>query len=66
MYFSTPSHENDLGDKLIPIEGDQMNFIDFSNNGLKANVDPHKEAVDFWTGLEQIARPLSENAQSGA
>lgn len=38
-----------------------MNYIDFSNNGLKANVNPHKGAIDFWTGLEQIARPLAEH-----
>lgn len=61
IFSSDPSHESDFGDELRPIEGDQMNYIEFSNDGLKARVNPHKESIDFWTNLEQKARQLSEN-----
>ena len=36
-----------------------MPYIDFSNDGLKARTNPHKETIDFWTNLEQKARQLS-------
>lgn len=42
-----------------------MNYIDFTNDGLKADVNPHKEQIDFWTAIEQEARQLSEDGSSG-
>lgn len=38
-----------------------MHYIELSNDGLKARLNPHKETIDFWTNLEQKARQLSEN-----
>lgn len=52
-----PSHENDLGDEFLPIENDKMNYIDFSNDGLKARVNPHK-SIKFWTEIERKAHEL--------
>lgn len=42
-----------------------MNYIDFSNDGLKADVNPHKEQIEFWTGIEQEASQRSEDDSSG-
>lgn len=37
-----------------------MYYIDLSNDGLKARVNPHKETIDFWTNLERKAIQISK------
>lgn len=62
--FSKPSYENDLGADFQPIHGDKMHYIEFTNDGLKASINPHKDTVEFWTKIERKAHKLSENAET--
>lgn len=61
FYYSEPSYENGFDAKFQPIEHNQMPYISIGNDGLTARMDPHKETLEFWTNLEQLARQLSEN-----
>lgn len=40
-----------------------MNYIDFSNDGLKARVDPHK-SFEFWTTIERKAHEFSQKIKN--
>lgn len=51
---------SDVGDGFQPIQNDQMRHIELSNDGLKADLNPHKEVIDFWTNLERLAHQLAE------
>lgn len=43
-----------------------MHYISLSNDGLKAQVNPHKETLDFWTNLEEKANQMYKNMQTKA
>lgn len=56
--FSEPSY--DLSVESLPIETNKMHYIELSNEGLKAHINPHKESIDFWTNIERKVLQLSE------
>lgn len=46
--------------ELPPMQSDRWNYIEFSNDGLKTGVNPHK-SIEFWRKIERKARELAKN-----
>lgn len=59
---SNPAHNGDPVDEFLPIKGDQVNFLDITNDGLKPGVDPNKKANEFWSGIELQIHQINENS----
>lgn len=57
--FSEPSYDDDSSVKFLPIEANQMHYIELSNDGLKARINPHKESIEFWTNIERKVHQFS-------
>lgn len=36
---------------LKPIQGDAVNYVDITNDGLLDGENPHNEAIQFWNEL---------------
>lgn len=56
MNFSTPNSNNE--NVFLPIEAgsENVNFLDFRNDGLKAGVNPNKNQNELFARAEQQAR----------
>lgn len=36
-----------------PVQGDLLSFMDVTNDGLKIDVNPDEEEIDFWQSIEK-------------
>lgn len=63
LFYSDPSHKNDVDAEFQPIQGDKMHFIELNNDGLKTGINPHKESIDFWSKLEEKALQFANNIE---
>lgn len=37
-----------------PVRSDQINFLDITNDGLRADVAPNTKTIDFWANIEKV------------
>lgn len=50
LYYRDPA-PNSEPTELKPIQGDVINYVDITNNGLFVDVNPHIESIQFWNEL---------------
>lgn len=53
--FAKIDSNTDLG--FQPIQNGQVNFMDFTNQGMISGKDPNGKAMAFWANLEQEMQP---------
>ena len=58
--FSEPTYKNDLIAGFHAIKGNEINYLDITNEGLKLDVNPGPKAMEFWSRLENQAQRLVE------
>lgn len=53
--FSEPTHNGEPTTGFLPIQNDQVNFLDVTNDGLKMGVNVNQRANEFWARIEEQA-----------
>lgn len=65
IFCSEPVHNGDPIPEFQPIQDDQVHFLDVTNEGPKAGVNPNQEANELWTRIEKIfQKPDTDAAKS--
>lgn len=64
VYCSNPMHNGDPTDGFLPIQQDQVYFLDINNNGLKLGVNPNQKSVEFWSLVEKQIHQINQNMQN--
>lgn len=57
-FCSEPTYNDDLIVGHHPVQNNQINFLDITNDGLTLGVNPRQSAMEFWTRLEKQAQRL--------
>lgn len=51
--YNEPTHMNEPVEQFLPVQGEQVHFIDLTNDGLKQGINPNKDRNEFWAEIEQ-------------
>lgn len=51
IFHREPSHNGRPINGFSPVQGNQLNFLDMSNDGLTLGTDLNKEAIEFWNHI---------------
>lgn len=59
LFFSSePTYKDDLITGFTSIQGNDILFLDVTNDGLRLDKNPEKDAVEWWANLEQQAKEM--------
>lgn len=51
--FSEPTHKNKPIKSFPPVQKNDINFLHIGNAKLKLDLQPRKEAIDFWNKIQK-------------
>lgn len=52
-FYREPTRDGIPVSGFLPIQGDKINFLDITNDGLKPGVNPNPEAYELWANIER-------------
>lgn len=61
-FHSEPVHNGDPISEFLPVQSDEVHFVDVTKDGLKSGVNPNQEANDLWARIEQAYQEANEDA----
>lgn len=53
--FSEPLNQNDTAREFQPVHNEKVHYLHISNDGLKTDGQPRREAIQLWRKIEQKA-----------
>ncbi|XP_055312466.1 acetylcholinesterase-like [Sitodiplosis mosellana] len=57
--WGNPTHNDDPIAGFLPIQGDTINYINISNDGLKLGVSPNAKTNEFWANIDRLVKQSS-------
>lgn len=55
---SEPTYKDELVAGYHAIDGNDIEFLDITNDGLRVDKNPRKTAMEFWASLEMQAKDM--------
>lgn len=53
LFFSEPTHCDEPVAGFLPIQNDQVHFLDVNSDGLIPGINPNQKAMELWSRIEQ-------------
>lgn len=53
IHISDSENSKLLDIEFKPIQNGEINFLDITNEGFRAGMDPNGKAMEFWSNIEK-------------
>ncbi|XP_055301656.1 esterase B1-like [Sitodiplosis mosellana] len=61
--YGEPTYQQEPIAGFLPIDDDQVNFLDVTNDGLMPGVNPNQKAMEFWAHVEREVQEIQAKSK---